>query len=61
MEQPHVRNVLIDSGSNITYEVMAYRSLTREEIFQAVAVYKSQKGKKPKKNATIRIMTIIGL
>ena len=36
MQMPHVLNVLEDGSRKIRYEVMAYRSLSREELIVAV-------------------------
>jgi hypothetical protein len=61
MDQPTVINTLIDNEKNITYEVFAYRKLTREELVLAVRHFYAQK-KKPrvKPGQTIKIITIIG-
>ena len=63
MDQPHVENVLVDTGRNVTYRVLAYRTLSEDELVQAVRFYLAhKKGKRPpRKNSTIAIMTIIGI
>ena len=61
MESPNVLNVLSDPTKNIRYEVMAYRSLTEQELLFAVRTAISMMKKKPKKNSTYRFVSIIGL
>ena len=63
MEGPHVRNVMVDRAKGITYEVMAYRQLTREEVIYQVRIYKSQpkrRGKVPDRGGTVTILTSLG-
>lgn len=61
MKQPSVLNALVDKEKNITYEVVAYRKLTREELILAVRHFYSQKKKpKVKPGQKIRIISIIG-
>lgn len=58
---PSVRNSLIDPNSGVTYHVMAYREITREELIFSVRTYLASKGrKKPKKGTEVTIVTIIG-
>jgi hypothetical protein len=61
MELPQVSNPIRDDGKNVTYNVIAYRKLSRNEIVQAVRYYHSQKKTKKLKNGTtVKIVTIIG-
>ena len=61
MVMPNVKNTLVDSGSNVTYHVMAYRSLTREEMLLSVRQYWSQaKKQKLRAGTVITIVSIIG-
>lgn len=61
MKAPDVRNPINDSEADITYNVMAYRKLSRAEIVQAVSFYTAQRGrKKLKRGTTVTILTIIG-
>ena len=61
MEMPNVKNTLVDSGSNVTYHVMAYRPLTKEEMLLSVHQYWSQtKKRKLKAGTVITIVSIIG-
>ena len=60
-EPPKVLNVLNDPNRKVVYRVLAYRSLSRSELLQSVAVYlRSNKGKHPKAGTTVQIVTIIG-
>ena len=60
-KMPHVKNVLQDERRNITYEIMAYRSLSKPELITAVRVFRSTKqGRKVKNNTLYRIYSIIG-
>jgi len=61
MKQPNILNTLIDQEKNITYEVVAYRKLTKEELILAVRHFYAQKKKpKVKPGQKIRIISIIG-
>ncbi len=61
MEQPRVSNTIRDEENGVTYDVVAYRKLSREEIVHAIRHYRaSKKAKKPKKGTTVTIVTIIG-
>lgn len=60
MEQPNTRNVIKDAERKVTYVVMAYRQLSREEIVIAVRHHLSQRRGQPKKGSTIIIMTTFG-
>jgi uncharacterized protein (DUF433 family) len=61
VQLPNVSNILKDLENDVTYDVIAYRKLSRNEIIQAVRYYNSQKKtKKPKKGTSIKIITIIG-
>ena len=64
MEQPSIRSSIRDEAHNMTYHVMAYRPLTREELVQSVRVYHSQprfrRRKTPERNKVITIISVIG-
>jgi len=63
VKMPSVANVVRDEERNITYRVMAYRNLTRDECLVAIANAnrtKSGKPKRPKPNTTVTVVTIIG-
>lgn len=61
MKSPTVANVLNDPAKRMQYRVMAYRTLTRQELLQSVALYLRQhKGKMPMKGGVITIVSIIG-
>lgn len=61
MELPRVSNVIRDEEKDITYDVVAYRKLSREEIVFGIRNYLAQKkSKKPKRGTKVTIVTIIG-
>ena len=61
MLHPNVKNIIKDPEKGVTYNVIAYRKLTRKEMIQAVCHYHAQKKtKKPKKGDVITIVTVIG-
>ena len=57
---PNVKNTATDQQTGVTYNIMAYRTLTREEIVLAIRHALSQQ-KKPKRGTTLTIITTIGL
>jgi hypothetical protein len=59
MELPNIKNTIIDEDKKITYHVMAYRELNREERVGAVRYFLSTQKKKPKPNSTITIVSLI--
>lgn len=63
MQLPNVPNVVRDEERNITYTVLAYRRLTRDECLMAISQAnrtKTGKPKRPKPNTKVEITTIIG-
>jgi hypothetical protein len=61
MQMPNVKNTIVDSENETTYDVIAYRTLTREELVLSVRHYWLQKKKsKVRRGSTITIVTIIG-
>lgn len=61
MEQPTIVNTLNDPTRGVVYHVRAYRTLTRNELLQSVALYlRSKKNKHPKKGTVVTIISIIG-
>lgn len=61
MERPSVKNTIVDAEKNITYVVLAYRKLTREEMVLAVRHYWAQKKRpKVKPGGTVTILSIFG-
>lgn len=64
MEQPSVCSSIRDAENNVTYHVMAYRPLTRQELAQTVRAYRSQprfrRRKTPERNKIITIISVIG-
>ena len=64
MQMPHVRNTIRDEDNNVTYHVMAYRDLTREEMIVSVRYFltqpKNRRRKTPLKNKVVTILTSHG-
>jgi hypothetical protein len=60
MEMPSVKNPIRDASKNITYVVVAYRTLSVAERTQMVRLHLSRLKKKPAKNSAVIIMTTIG-
>lgn len=61
MKRPDILNQLVDQKNGVTYKILAYRSLTKNEILFCIAKYRSQKRNKAlKKGSEIIIETIIG-
>ncbi len=61
MELPQVENILDDQDRNIRYVVRAYRKLSEQELVLAVRAFLSmQRGRRPKRNTTYEIITVIG-
>lgn len=62
MQSPSVSNVIRDSETNITINVLAYRKLTELELRRAIGYFRSTKqGKKLKRNTQYTIVSIIGV
>ena len=56
-----IRSTIIDPEDEITYEILAYRALSRELVL-AVRNYHQQMGKKRlKKRSKVTILSTIGL
>lgn len=61
MNSPPFNFTLRDNDKNIDYVVYAYRKLTREEVVQAVRVFRSSpQGKKVVRNKKYKFITSIG-
>ena len=61
MQGPNVSNLVRDPKKNVIYDVVAYRTLTRQEMVQQVRLYHMQKKKKkPRPGSKVTIVTIIG-
>jgi len=61
MQQPNIISTLVDPEKNITYEVVAYRKLTKDELILSVRNFYAQKKKpKLKPGQKVTILTIIG-
>jgi hypothetical protein len=61
MKPPDIVSTIVDQERNITYQVAAYRTLTRSELVMAVRHFWSQRKKpKVKLGGTVKIISIIG-
>lgn len=61
MKSPDIVSTIKDEERNITYRIVAYRTLSRPEKVAAVRSFHSQKRKpKIKNGSTVTILTIIG-
>ncbi len=61
MENPIIKNIISDETADITYNVIAYKKLSRSEMAEAVQYFHSQKNKpKLKKGITKPIVTTMG-
>lgn len=61
MEFPAVVSTIRDEKRDITYRIVAYRTLTQPEKVSVVAAFFAQKKKpKVKNGSTVTIQTIIG-
>jgi hypothetical protein len=54
---PNIRNTIKANG--ITYNVMAYRELSRQELIMSVRHYRATTKKKPKAGDIVDIISII--
>ncbi len=64
MKMPDVVTSIRDEANNYTYNVLAYRTLSRQEMLQAISHFKSQpkmrRKKRPLRNGSVTIVTIHG-
>ena len=62
IEMPSVRNVLVDEDGGVRYEVLAYRTLSREEVVMSVRTFlASRKSRRRLKRGTVvEIVSVIG-
>lgn len=61
MQIPDVRSTIVDRERDITYHIMAYRPLTREEMALSLRQYWAQKGSlKVERGSTVTIVSVIG-
>ena len=65
MKAPHVKNTIRFKRENVTFHIMAYRKLTKEEMENSVRLYYQQLGarerKKSQQDETITIQTQFGI
>jgi len=60
VEAPSVCTSIKDAAAAVTYNVMAYRTLTRPELVKAIRIYLSQAKKKPMRGSSVTIISVIG-
>ncbi len=64
MEMPTVKSSIRDKQNDVTYHVLAYRKLTREELVLAIGHFHSQpsmrRRKAPLRKATITFHSLFG-
>ncbi len=61
MVMPNIVSTIVDPAKNITYQVAAYRKLSRDELVLFVQHFCSQRtGPKVKSGGTVKIISIIG-
>lgn len=63
MTIPNVKSLIRDTENDVTYEVMAFRALSKAELVMAVRVYHSQRRskRKHKRGTTVKIFSVIGI
>lgn len=54
------RHVIKDSTGGVTFVVLAYRKLSREEVVQAIQVWRSTRKRRPKSGSVVTITTTHG-
>ena len=60
MEQPSVVTTVDDPSSGVTYRVLAYRKLSREELLFAIASYNGRRKRHHKRGTVVTVVSIIG-
>ncbi len=64
MQMPDVLTTLRDDQHNVTYRVLAYRKLSRDEMIHSVRLYHSQpkirRRKTSIRNQVITIISVLG-
>jgi hypothetical protein len=61
MKGPDVSNVIKDPEADVTYNVLAYRKLSRAEMVQSIRFYAMQRGKKKlSRGSAVTIISVIG-
>lgn len=63
MELPTIQTTARDERMNITFQIMAYRALTKSEVLQTVANFAAEQRRRRKKvqpNRVFRILTLFG-
>lgn len=57
MELPQIKSTFVDTATNVTYHIMAYRPLSRDEMVQAIRYYRQQQKWKNDKAGTVVTIT----
>ncbi|MCY1253044.1 hypothetical protein D9M68_122890 [compost metagenome] len=61
MKPPSISNIIKDPQRGLTYNVLAYRTLTREEMLQAVQSFLLRnRGRALRKGKVITILSLFG-
>lgn len=64
MQPPNVKTSLREEHNNFTYHVAAYRSLSRDEMLQAIGYYLSRlsraRKRRPMRDGSVTIVTLHG-
>ena len=62
MQLPNVDNLIKDRHHGVTYNVCAYRKLSREEMTRAMQVFiQQQEGRHPRRGTVVKIFSMAGL
>lgn len=61
MELGDIPHTIKDRATGVTYVVMAYRPLTRDELVQTVRMHQSLTPGKPKKGSRITLFSAMGV
>lgn len=60
MEMGNVPNTIRDPRAGVTYVVMAYRELTREEVLLTIRMHLASAAQKPKRGSRVVIYSSLG-
>jgi hypothetical protein len=62
MQLPNIDNFIKDRQQGVTYNICAYRKLSREEMIRAMHIFiQQQEGRKPAKGTIVKIFSLAGL
>lgn len=60
MDLPQVQFTLRDRQAGVTYEICAYRAITRAEAVMAVRMHNAKRERNPAPGSVVRIITTLG-